>query len=114
MRVKIQLLTGALAAGGVLTPALSQGPGGTGGAAVAGGPGGPGGGGGGARGGGGGGKKGFNFAAMKNFNPLSTKVDPANPMSSRRADRNKDLFAMLTAVASNKSVPQTASNKKGR
>ena len=36
---------------------------------------------------------------MKDANFLSTKVDPNNPRSSRRADANKRMIAMLESKA---------------
>lgn len=41
---------------------------------------------------------------MRNFNPLLTKADPNNPWASRRAERNKEMFAMLEARASGKAA----------
>jgi hypothetical protein len=54
-------------------------------------------------GGPGGGRR-FDPAAMKNFNPLLTKADPNNPMSTRRAERMKRMFAQLEARASGKAA----------
>jgi hypothetical protein len=67
--------------------------GGQGGFNRAGGPGGPGG------PGGQGGRPRPNLSQMKDPNFLSTKVDPNSPWTSRRADRNKRMIAMLEAKA---------------
>src|SRR2546430_10964087 len=72
------------------------GPGGFGGR-PGGGPGGPGGPGGAGRGPGGG--RPFDMSRMKDANFLSTKVDPKSPWTSRRADGNKRMMAMLEARA---------------
>jgi hypothetical protein len=58
----------------------------------------------GAGGPGGGGQRRFDPATMKNFNPLLTKADPNNPMSGRRVERNKRMFAALEARASGKTT----------
>jgi hypothetical protein len=60
--------------------------------------GGPGGGPGGPGGGPGGGRR-FDPSRMKDANFLSTKVDPNNPFTQRRAQRNQQFLAMLEAKA---------------
>jgi hypothetical protein len=57
---------------------------------------------GGGPGGPGGGRRMMDPAQMKNFNPLYAKADPNNRMMSRWAQRNKQMFAMLSARASGK------------
>ncbi len=79
-------------------PGGGPGGGGTGGpgGGRAGGFGGPGGGPGGP--GGGGGRR-FDPSRMKDLNFLSTQVDPSNPGTARRAERNKNMIAALEVRA---------------
>jgi hypothetical protein len=83
--------------GGGGPPGAGPGGGGPPGGFRAGGPGG-------GPGGPGGGGRRFDPAQMKNFNPLLTKADPNNPMASRRVERNKQMYSMLSERASGKTA----------